>query len=93
MTKPKLTSINSFLDVDQEVKEEEEVQDILHGLLEPTSEIVDAVAQCHGKFGGIRINLGGMNLAFIPFEVKSLADLRILNLRSNNLTMFPSEVS
>jgi len=88
---PELLSINSFLDADQEAKEEEEVSDILHGLLEPTQEIIDAVAQCHSKFGGIRINLGGLNLAFIPFEVKTLSDLRILNLRSNKLTMFPSE--
>ena len=88
---PPPQSIHDLIDTDQEVKEEEEVQDILHGLLEPTTDIINAVAQCNSKFGGIRINLGGLNLAFIPFEVKSLTDLRILNLRSNNLTMFPSE--
>ena len=30
--------------------------------------------------------------AFIPFEVKSLSSLRILNLRNNRLTMFPSDI-
>ena len=44
------------------------------------------VANCHSKFGGIRINLGSLNLAFIPFEVKTLKDLRILNLRNNKVS-------
>lgn len=95
MTTPKLQSLNSYLDESSEFRkeeEEEDVQNVLNGLLEPTTEIIEAVAQCHGKFGGIRINLGGLNLNFIPFEVKSLTDLRICNLRNNSLTMFPSEV-
>ena len=71
---------------------DEQLESAIHGLVEPTPEIIQALQECQGKWGGIRLNMGSMRIAFLPFEVKTLVDLKILNLRNNRLTMFPAEL-
>ncbi|GMI36745.1 hypothetical protein TrRE_jg9652 [Triparma retinervis] len=94
--KKKLQSVHSTLEEDVPFSEQDNESELanlaLAGLLEPSDEIVNALADCKARLGGIRLNMGSMNLAFVPFEVKALTDLRILNLRDNKLTMFPSDV-
>jgi len=59
---------------------------------DPSEKVINAVAECRTTHGGIRLNLGSAALAFVPFEIKQLTDLKILNLRNNALTMLPSDV-
>jgi Leucine-rich repeat (LRR) protein len=54
--------------------------------------VINAIAECRTTFSGLRLNLGSVGLAFTPFEIKSITSLRILNLRNNALTMFPSDI-
>ena len=37
----------------------------LAGLIEPTEEIIAAIADCKARYGGIKINMGSMNLVRI----------------------------
>ncbi len=72
--------------------QQEHADAALAGLLESSEDVLLAVAECNARFGGIKINLGSKGLAYVPFEVKGLTDLKVLNMRNNHLTMLPSDI-
>ena len=72
--------------------EEEDGSDELQQLVEPTPQLLIKFEECHNKHGSIRLNLSSLKLTYLPFEVKGFTDLKVLNLRNNKLTIFPSEL-
>jgi hypothetical protein len=64
--KKKLQSVHSTLEEDVPFSEQDNESELanlaLAGLLEPSDEIVNALADCKARLGGIRLNMGSMNL-------------------------------
>ena len=73
-------------------EDEDEVDNALQQLVVPTPQILAKFEESHNKHGSIKLNLSSLKLTYIPFEVKGFTDLKVLNLRNNQLTIFSSEL-
>jgi Leucine-rich repeat (LRR) protein len=90
----RIKTLEDELDDDEQSSQDENEEEYsygLQGLLDPGELVVKRIAEAKVR-GAMKIVLSCMELSFVPFEVKSLRDLRILSLRGNNLTMIPSDI-